>query len=364
MNQTNFEPDWMSAPGATVAAMLQQQRISVEEFAELMGYSVERADKLLNGKAAITRKVAESLASKVGGSAKFWISREEQYRNDIARLQASGSLEAAKAWLSELPVQDMIKFGWIESGESIEAKIASCLRFFGASNVVAWREIYRDVLSAVAFRTSLTLDSEPGSVIAWLRHAHLRATRIECKDWNAAAFRERLPNIRELTRYKDPNLFVRELRRVCADCGVALVIARAPQGCRASGATQFISPKKAMILLSFRYLSDDQFWFTFFHEAGHLILHNRKALFLEDGSDVTSEEENQANLFSEEILIPNHARKELSEIPLNKREIMKFGVRIGISRGIVVGQLQHMGRLRTDQLNWMKLRYTWEKIEV
>jgi HTH-type transcriptional regulator/antitoxin HigA len=230
--------------------------------------------------------------------------------------------------------------------------------------VLAWRETYRDVLSAVAFRTSLTLDSEPGSVIAWLRHAHLRATRIECKDWNAAAFRERLPNIRELTRYKDPNLFVRELRRICADCGVALVIARAPQGCRASGATQFISPKKAMILLSFRYLSDDQFWFTFFHEAGHFILHNRKALFLEDGSDVTSEEENQANRFSEEILIPDHARQELSGIPINKREIMKFGVRIGISRGIVVGQLQHMGRLRTDQLNWMKLRYTWEKIEV
>jgi HTH-type transcriptional regulator / antitoxin HigA len=162
MNQANFEPDWMSAPGATVAAILQQQRISVEEFASLMGYSVERADKLLNGKAVITRKVAESLASKVGGSATFWISREEQYRNDIARLQASGNLDAAKAWLSELPVQDMIKFGWIDPGESIEAKIASCLRFFGTTNVLAWRETYRDVLSAVAFRTSLTLDSEPG----------------------------------------------------------------------------------------------------------------------------------------------------------------------------------------------------------
>ena len=119
-----------------------------------------------------------------------------------------------------------------------------------------------------------------------------------------------------------------------------------------------------MIFLSFRYLSDDQFWFTFFHEAGHLILHSKKALFLEDGSDVTSEEETQANHFSEEILIPRQARAELNTIALTKRDIMKFGVKVGISRGIVVGQLQHMKRLKADQLNWMKLRYKWEDIDV
>ena len=114
MSDNNFEPDWMSAPGATISAMLERRQLSVEEFAELMGYSTERADRLLNGRAAITRKVAEYLSSNLGGSAQFWISREEQYRGDIARLQASGSLAAAKAWLSELPVQDLIKFGWLE----------------------------------------------------------------------------------------------------------------------------------------------------------------------------------------------------------------------------------------------------------
>jgi Zn-dependent peptidase ImmA (M78 family) len=119
-----------------------------------------------------------------------------------------------------------------------------------------------------------------------------------------------------------------------------------------------------MILLSFRYLSDDQFWFTFFHEVGHLILHSKKALFLEDESDVTSEEEHQANEFSEDILIPHDARKELSTIPLAKRDIMKFGIKVGVSRGIIVGQLQHMQRLKADQLNWMKLRYKWGNIDV
>jgi HTH-type transcriptional regulator / antitoxin HigA len=364
MSDTNFEPDWMSAPGATISAMLERKRLTVKNFAELMGYSVESADKLLNGRAAITRNVAECLASKIGGSVQFWISREEQYRGDIARLQGSGNLVAARAWLSELPVRDMITFGWIESDGSIEGKIASCLRFFDVSDVSAWREKYKSTLSAVAFRTSLNFDSEPGSVISWLRHAQLRATAIQCKSWNPKLFRESLANIRELTRYKNPNLFVHRLRQICADSGVAVVIARAPVGCRASGATQFVTQNKAMILLSFRYLSDDQFWFTFFHEAGHLILHSKSALFLEDGSDVTSGEENEANNFSEQILIPPRARDELRKLPLTKHDIMKFGVKAGVSRGIIVGQLQHMKRLKPDQLNWMKLRYKWENIDV
>jgi HTH-type transcriptional regulator / antitoxin HigA len=363
MSETTFEPNWMSAPGATIASVLERKKISLENFAKLMGYSVDRANKLLNGRVIITPNVAASLAAKVGGSTQFWISREEQYRNDAARLQSTGDLEAAKVWLNELPLHDMVRFGWISSDNSTEAKIDASLRFFGVATVAAWREKYKDVLSAVAFRTSLTFESEPGAVIAWLRHAHLRASAIECRNWNAEVFKARLAEIRELTRYKSPKLFVGQLRQICADCGVALIIGRAPAGCRASGATYFVAPNKAMILLSFRYLSDDQFWFTFFHEAGHLILHNRKALFLEDGSEVTSEEENEANKFSEEILIPGDARSELQQLPLDKKAIMRFGVKAGISRGIVVGQLQHMKRLRADQFNWMKLRFRWGNID-
>jgi HTH-type transcriptional regulator / antitoxin HigA len=113
-----------------------------------------------------------------------------------------------------------------------------------------------------------------------------------------------LITMRRLTRKKEPSIFVPELRKLCAENGVALVIARGPAGCRASGATRFLSDKKAMILLSFRYLADDQFWFTFFHEAGHLLMHSHKAVFLEDGSDVSLKEEHEANLFAQNILIP------------------------------------------------------------
>jgi len=118
-----------------------------------------------------------------------------------------------------------------------------------------------------------------------------------------------------------------------------------------------------MILLSFRYLSDDHFWFTFFHEAGHLLLHGDKSLFIEDGSEVSIKEENEANLFAQNILIPPDSRAEFLSLTPSRETIMKFAVKIGISRGIVVGQLQHQGRLKREQFNYLKRRYSVDDLK-
>jgi HTH-type transcriptional regulator / antitoxin HigA len=363
MSDKTFEPDWLSAPGGTILDVMEEQGLSSKEVAGLLGYSLERTEKLITGKESITRDVAALLAERLGGSEKFWLSREKHYRNDVARLQSSGSLIAGKAWLDELPLKDMQKFGWISLHTRTEDNVAACLQYFRVNNVKEWRDKYSQFLSLVSFRTSPTFKSEPGSVISWLRYGEIKSEEIACHTWNPPSFERSLIHMRRLTRKKDPSIFVPELRKLCAENGVALVIARCPAGCRASGATRFLNDKKAMILLSFRYLADDQFWFTFFHEAGHLLLHSQKAVFLEDGSDVSLKEEHEANLFAQNILIPPEARAEFLSLRPNKDSVMKFAIKIGISRGIVVGQLQHQGRLEPDRLNFLKRRYSVENLQ-
>jgi plasmid maintenance system antidote protein VapI/Zn-dependent peptidase ImmA (M78 family) len=363
MSDKAFEPDWLSAPGGTILDVIEERDMSSKELARLLGYSLERTEKLIAGKETITRDVAALLAEHVGGSEKFWLSRENNYRNEVARLQRSGNLAAAKAWLDELPLRDMRQFGWIPSHNRVEDNVAACLEYFRVSNVQEWRKKYSQFLSLVSFRTSPTHKSEPGSIIAWLRYGEIKSDSIASRGWSAAGFERSLIGMRRLTRKKDPSIFIPELRKLCAENGVALVIARGPAGCRASGATRFLNNKKAMILLSFRYLSDDQFWFTFFHEAGHLLMHGDKALFLEDGSDVSLKEEHEANLFAQNILIPPEARAEFLSLRPSKDSVMKFAVKIGISRGIVVGQLQHHGRLEPSQLNSLKRRYRLEDLK-
>lgn len=365
-----FQPDWVSMPGDTMADILTEKNISLADFAQRMGHTLDQVKALLHGGAMITMETARQLEGVLGATAEFWVTRETQYREDFARLQPTLQDAADKEWLGELPVKDMIQLGWVDSAQSFPDKVAACLHYFDVPDVATWRKKYRDVLSVVAFRATPTFSSQPGAVIAWLRQGEIKSAEIDCKTWDAAQFANVLSDIRTLTREKDPNSFLPELRKLCASGGVAVVIARAPKGCRASGATRFLSPNKALILLSFRYFSDDQFWFSFFHEAGHLLLHSKKALFLEDDSEVTSEEEDKANDFAAKILIQPKFQPALLQLRLdarewaNAREIMRFAKLVGVSPGIVVGQLQHMKRIQPSRLNKLKKRFNWHEIAV
>jgi len=212
------------------------------------------------------------------------------------------------------------------------------------------------------FRTSPSFDSRPASVAAWLREGEIEAATMACGRWDARQFEASLSAVRSVTREKDPNRFVPRLKETCAASGVAVVVVRSPNGCRASGAARFLSTEKALIQLSFRYLSDDQFWFTFFHEAGHLLLHGNRKLFV-DGLDGEGEHaEKEANEFAERVLIPPEVQAALLRLQENDaRGVIRFAQRIGVSPGIVVGQLQHHGKVRRDRLNGLKRRFQWSE---
>lgn len=359
LENNTFQPAWASPPGDTVADILKERNLSQVEFAGKIGYTVDHTNDLLQGNLPITGEIAQRLERVLGVSATFWMNRESQYREDISRLQTEVGSSANDGWLKELPLKDMTTFGWLRPTHSTAEKVAECLRFFGLPNVTSWRETYDNVLETAAFRTSSSFNSHAGAVAAWLRRGEIESALIETKTWDSKCFQKTLPSIRTLTRKRNPGTFVSELRELCAECGVAVVIARAPTGCRASGATLFLSPTKALLLLSFRYLSDDHFWFTFFHEAAHLILHNKDDLFLEGLEMCSTKEEQEANEFAARTLIPNEFQSELSNLPLDGREVIRFARKVGVSPGIIVGQLQHLGLINRNQLNNLKTRFSW-----
>lgn len=354
-NVQEFRPDWVSAPGDTIADILRERSLSDDEFARLIGETPEGTRNLLQGRSTITLEIARRLEYCLGASVEFWMSRDFQYRQDIARIPATH-----KEWLNELPIGDMIKFRWLTPVPHPKDEVAACLDFFGVPSVQAWHKLYAGLQHMTAFRTSPSFDSRPAAVAAWLRQGEIEAEAINCRSWDAAHFRDSLVRVRSLTRYKDPGRFIPALQEHCADCGVAVVIVRAPSGCRASGATRFLARDKALLQLSFRYLTDDHFWFTFFHESGHLLLHKRDGVFLEGVAVTSSTEEEEANEFAARTLIPPEFLPELMKLSADAQRVIRFAVKIGISPGIIVGQLQHLGRLKRNQLNRLKRRFSWE----
>jgi plasmid maintenance system antidote protein VapI len=356
-----FSPSWVSPPGETIDDLLKERGITAAELAIQLGMGDSEIDALSAGRKELDLSVANKLEAVFGGSAEFWVAREQQYRQGLRQLppRITDSGTSVDDWLSDLPIKDMVRFGWIPATATRVETERVCLDFFGLPSVDAWHEAYRQVQEAAAFRTSPSFESQPGAVAAWLRQGELVAQDIACRPWDSERFRTELTNIRALTRLKEPQAFIPELANTCADCGVAAVVVRAPLGCRASGATRFLSAERALLLLSFRYLSDDHFWFTFFHEAAHLLLHGKDRLFLEGASTVSSEQEHEANRFAADLLIPPECRSELMALGPDSRDVLRFARQIGVSPGIVVGQLQHLGIVKRSQLNSLKRRFHW-----
>lgn len=349
----SFRPEWASAPGETILDILQERDISHSSLACSLGESIEQLDDLLEGHRSITLGLAKRLNETLGGSVEFWMQRDHQYRTDSERL-------TEEAWLRELPVKDMIDYGWIPGPDETDPLSAS-LEFFGVDKVIEWSHSNNHLVDRAALRASDSYPSEAAALSAWLRRGELQAKNLDVGRWDANDIEQALIAARSLTRIRDPEQFLLALRERFGPCGLAVVAERLPAKCSASGAAWFRSEEQAVVLLSFRYLSDDHFWFTFFHEVAHLLLHGGRQVYVDSPEDELSEREEEANKFAATALIPAALRSELDELPLSKRAIIRFARRAGISPGIVVGQLQHAGKLSMDGLNDLKRRYHWSE---
>jgi HTH-type transcriptional regulator / antitoxin HigA len=354
----SFEPKWATPPGATVLDLLQERGLPVGHLARETLRDSQEVSRFLHGLVALTDDWAEQLARVLGSTPAFWLRREQLYRSDLERL--STVEEPADSWLSSLPVSEMVKYGWIESGGSKHATVLNACAFLGTATSEAFERKYERLLSASAYCQSSAFTTNYPAVAAWLRQGEIEAAAIDCDPWDSDMLRASLEEVRALTRTSEPAEFMPKLRQLLARCGVAVVVARAPDGCRASGATRFLTPKKALIQLSFRYLADDHLWFTVFHEIGHLLLHAHERVFLEGLEERNSEAEAEADQFSLNTLFARVGVESLDRVVPNKFDIVRLARRAGIAPGIVVGQLQDKGRVPFKHFNFMKVRYAWE----
>ena len=367
-----FTPDYAIPPGETVLEVLESQGLSQAELAERTGRPKKTINEIVNGKAAITPETALQLERVLGVPAAFWNSLEQNYRAGLAREAERERLEQQTGWLKEIPVKDLVKEKWVESKSRPADQVDAALSFFGVASVDAWRNVWGGLRSEVAFRQSAAFESAFGAVASWLRIGEIEARGIECAPYDAARFRTVLNEARALTR-EDPEVFCRALVERCASAGVVVCFVKELPRSRVCGATRWLSPIKALIQLSLRYRTNDHLWFTFFHEAGHILLHGKRAVFIEgagggqkeaapeESDSIQQAAEEEANRFAGEFLIPPaHFTRFVQDRDFSAAAIRQFADEIGIAPGIVVGQLQHAGRLPYQTpLNHLKQRYRW-----
>jgi len=107
-------------------------------------------------------------------------------------------------------------------------------------------------------------------------------------------------------------------------------------------------------------MRNDSLWFTFFHECGHIYLHGKKMVFLEDGKPLSNKEEDEADKFAADRLIPLQEWAPFRSAGHTEAVIKAFAKRLGIHTGIVLGRLQNEKLVPWNCLNHLKVRYSWD----
>ena len=345
----------ITPPGNSIRDLLEDRSMTQAELADRLGLSKKTTNEIIAGKAPISAETALGLEKVFGMPARFWNNREQQYRDYLARIEEQERLAPQLPWLKQIPVQEMAKRGWIAIFKDPVEQLVEVLRFYGVANVEQWNYVWGKL--DASFRKPSKHESDPGALSAWLRKGKLLAQEIECKPFSEPAFRSALSQIRICSCYEFEKAINRTVK-LCADAGVAFVIVSELHKTRASGVTRWLSPEKALIQLSFRYKTDNQFWFTFFHEAGHILLHGKKEVYVDD-DDGSNQKEIEADQFAANYLIAQNDWKDVHELPAHSKDwVEEFAHRNSIAPGIVVGRLQKENLINYNQLNGLKRNLT------
>jgi plasmid maintenance system antidote protein VapI len=331
--------------------------MSQSELAERMGRPKKTINEIVKGKAEITIDTALQMELVLGTPARFWIERERLYREYLARKNENQRLKGDLGWLKQIPYQQMTKLGWLKFYEDKIAQLREILNFFAVASPEQWEEIWGKNLS-VDFRKSQIFESDRGAITAWLRQGEIEAAKINCADYNSVKFRDALQQIRSLT-VKSIEIFKPQMIELCAEAGVALVFVPELPKTRVCGATRWLGSQKALIQLSDRYKTNDHFWFSFFHEAGHILLHGKRDLFLEVKDCQDNIKEKEADTFAANLLVdPRDWEIFIATNPQSKKAINQFAEQVGIHPSIIVGRLQHNQIISYKNCNYLKEKYS------
>ena len=350
-----FEPDYAVAPGETLSETLTSLGMTQRDLALRTGMSTKTINEIVKGKAPITPDTAVLLERVTGVPARMWNNLETNYREQLAKIADRQRLEKNLEWLKTIPTRELIKREVVDAQPDKVSLLHGVLSFFAVANSERWYELWRK--PQASFRKSPRFAAAPGAVATWLRLGELKAQGNATKPYDRNTFQRALQAIRRLTP-ESAGVFEPRMVEHAAAAGVAVVFVKEIRGCPTSGATRWLSPEKALIQLSLRYKTDDQFWFSFFHEAGHILYDPKKEIFIDDGHP-EDEREARANQFAADFLIPPSVASKLPSLK-SKASVRRFARAIEITPGIVVGRLQREKLILYAHMNDLKRRLEWK----
>ena len=303
--KNTYKPVRAFHPGVTLREKIVELGMSIKEFSLRSSKPEKTINAVLNGSSSITPDMAVAFEQVTRIPAHMWLNLQSTYDIYKAKEKKSESFQnpATLAWAECFPYEIMAALQWVpETAESVE-KVESLFAFFGLTSVNAWEDLYLHQELKVAFSISLQEASNPYALSSWLRRGEVLALEIEtATPFDINALKAIIPEMIALAR-KEHGDYIIPLRSLCSKAGIRLVVVPLIPNAPVNGCVRWIG-ESPCILLTDHIKDSERFWHYFFHEIGHIILHGKKDIFLEDETMCNDPlKESEADRFAEGILL-------------------------------------------------------------
>lgn len=351
--------DFIIHPGETILEVLEEKQMSQEELAIRTGFSPKHVSEVVNGKKGISPSFAKSLEYVFGMPTSFWINLQGIYDREILEYKEQEEIDENEVAIVK-SLKQLIKYAEnLEIMTKTKDVISQIIELRTICNVKNLTYINNLVTSQVAFRKSHTIETNVYVLYVWIRICELIAQKNNIEnEYCEENLKNSINNIKKCM-FLEINEALKELNRIFTECGIVFQVVKNFAGAPVQG---FIKKNDNKIVLSMtiRRAFADEFWFTLFHEIGHLLNGDIVSTQFIDFSDAKSDMESKANEFAKKALI-NEEDYEIfiKENNLTERSIIKFAKEQEVQPYIVVGRIQ---KEKNDFrfCHNLKIRYKWE----
>ncbi len=349
-------------PGETLKEMLEDRDMTQRELAIRTDVKEPHISGIVNCQKPISASFAKKLEYALGVDASFWINLQANYEKELADFEEINRISSAEIEILKRlkHITDYAKdIRLIHPDAEGSMLVIEGRKLLNVSSMIRIPEITQ----TGAYRLAPADNVDPYILFTWLRICDLITINQKVnKEMNIDKLKSKLHLIRKLT-FEDADTIDLILKEYLADCGIRFAIVKHFTGAPVQGVIKKNHDGTLNLIMTLRRKFADVFWFTLFHEIGHIIngdIENR----LIDYEDAKSEIEERADEFAANTLIdPEQYGLFVRAGDCSQTHIQQFCSKQKIPAYILIGRLQRDKHLEYNQLVHEKIKYNLDKIE-
>lgn len=327
-NYIEYEDKVAFHPGYYIKEIIDESGLTQADFARRLGTTPKNLSILVRGEQSLSVDIANKLSMMLGTSISYWLNLQQAYDVLTAEFMRLEDLERERDTFKLIDYSYFRdNMGLPDVPRKVDEQIVNVRKFLSVSSLTVLEEKdlavdfrgYKEDLS----RTNLVNSN------AMVQIAINETLKADIPQYDKKKFEATIGYL--LTQTKNHDDFLVSTKAVLEKAGVYLVVLPNLKNSGITGATKRVNGR-VMLFVNDRRHYEDTFWFTLFHEIGHVLNGNLGPV---------SEREAEADEFARRMLIPEEAYCDFiaNYNYSDEKNIKAFADAIDRDPGIVLGRL-------------------------